>query len=215
MLRCPTRKLGEQDVAIRNKTTAIENRIMPDKSTTTDPVDQLAPLMGRGPLQAHGLGPLWLVWSDVGLVRLTLPDRPKPFIGGEGPTTLTVPDLFSEPLDGYFRGEPVDLATLPVDLRGTVFQLKVWRALRKIPPGKVRTYGSVAKDVGSPRGMRAVGMANAANPLPIVVPCHRVVETGHRLGGYTGGTNRKRFLLELEGVQVVGDRVLPGQLDLW
>ena len=91
----------------------------------------------------------------------------------------------------------------------------MWRALRATARGKVRTYGGIANDVGAPRGMRAVGMANAANPVAIVVPCHRIVEAGNKIGGYSGGVDKKRFLLELEGVQVVGDQVLPGQLDLW
>jgi methylated-DNA-[protein]-cysteine S-methyltransferase len=108
----------------------------------------------------------------------------------------------------------VDPATLPVRIGGTRFQVRVWRALRRVPRGRVRTYAGLAKDAGSPRGMRAVGMAMSANPLAIVVPCHRVVGAGHKLGGYSGGLDRKRHLLELEGVVVEGDEVLPGQLEL-
>ena len=125
-----------------------------------------------------------------------------------------VPAHIAKPLRDYFAGEPVDPAEIPVDLHGTDFQKRVWRALRAIPRGRVRSYAGIASDVGSPRAMRAVGMANARNPIAIVVPCHRVVETGNRLGGYSGGLENKIFLLELEGVTVEGDRVQPGQLDL-
>jgi methylated-DNA-[protein]-cysteine S-methyltransferase len=128
---------------------------------------------------------------------------------------VNVPRRYAEPLRGYFESRALDLAEVPVDLRGTRFQLRVWNALRKIPPGTVRTYGSIAADVGAPRAMRAVGMANAHNPVPIVVPCHRVVEAGNRLGGFSAGVARKRWLLEHEGVRVLGDHVLPGQQELF
>jgi methylated-DNA-[protein]-cysteine S-methyltransferase len=176
---------------------------------------QGSPPVGQGGLNAHGLGKIWLVWSDVGLQHLILPDAPRPYASGEGPARARVPKRFAEPLNSYFRGEAVELRTIAVDPHGTEFQRMVWKALRMIPRGKVKTYGSVATDLGSPRGMRAVGAANAANPVPIVIPCHRVVEQGHRLGGYAGGAARKRWLLELEGVNVLGDRVMPGQLELF
>jgi len=186
---------------MKHKVTTPERRNQPDAT-------------GQGELLASGLGVLWLVWSDLGLTHLALPGRPRPFAPGEGPPTGPVPARFGEPLLRYFAGENVDPARIPVDLSGTRFQVRVWQALRCIPRGAVRTYAGVAADVGSPRAMRAVGAANARNPIAIVVPCHRVVETGHRLGGYTGGLDRKRLLLRLEGVHVESDRVLPGQLDL-
>lgn len=101
-------------------------------------------------------------------------------------------------LQEYARGErrQFDLA---LDLRGTKFQLEVWRALREIPYGATRTYGQLAERVGNAEASRAVGAANGANPVAIVVPCHRVVATGG-LGGYGGGLELKRKLLELEGV---------------
>lgn len=170
-----------------------------------------APLRGRGSLEAEGLGTLWLVWSDEGLVRL---DFVPPELDDE-PPVRNVPKRYAETLRRYFAGEDVDPASVAVDLRGTPFQRAVWTALREIPRGTVRTYGSIAADVGAPRGMRAVGAANSVNPVAIVVPCHRVVEVGHRLGGYSGGLERKKRLLELEGVRVVGNRVLPGQMDLF
>lgn len=170
------------------------------------------PLQGQASIDAGDLGVIWLVWSAVGLVQVRWEEQ-GPIV--EGPPRVELPRHFGEPLSRYFAGKPVDPALLPVDLRGTGFQVRVWNALRQVRRGTVRTYAGIASDVGSPRAMRAVGAANGANPLPIVVPCHRVVEAGNRLGGYSGGLARKRHLLELEGVKVEGDRVLPGQLDLF
>jgi methylated-DNA-[protein]-cysteine S-methyltransferase len=84
------------------------------------------------------------------------------------------------------------------------------------PRGRVRTYAGLAADVGAPRAMRAIGAAMAKNPIPIAVPCHRVIANRNRIGGYSGGTgvDRKRALLALEGVRVEGDAILLGQLDL-
>lgn len=171
-------------------------------------------LRGQGPFEAEGFGTLWLVWSDVGLVSLSLPERDRPFAHGEGPDVVDVPDKYAKPLADYFAGQPIDPATIDVDLRGSAFQKRVWEALRTIRRGQVRSYAGVAASIGSPRAMRAVGMANARNPIAIVVPCHRVVEKGNRLGGYSGGLPNKIFLLALEGVRVEGDVVRPGQLDL-
>ena len=89
---------------------------------------------------------------------------------------------------------------LPVDLHGTPFQLAVWNEMLRIPPGSTRSYGEVAKRIGKPRAFRAVAQACGANPIPIVVPCHRVVASGGALGGYTGGLHRKLALLASEGV---------------
>ena len=90
--------------------------------------------------------------------------------------------------------------TVPLDLHGTEFQKKCWRTLLKIPYGKTKSYGDIARAVGSPQGFRAVGMANHDNPVPIIVPCHRVLASDGSLHGYGGGLDIKRKLLELEGV---------------
>jgi methylated-DNA-[protein]-cysteine S-methyltransferase len=87
---------------------------------------------------------------------------------------------------------------VPLDLLGTPFQCLVWHALQDIPYGVTWTYRELAQRLGRPRALRAVGAANAANPVPIVVPCHRVVAAGGKLGGYTGGLDLKRRLLALE-----------------
>jgi O-6-methylguanine DNA methyltransferase len=178
--------------------------------------------VGQGLLDLPGIGELRLAWSDIGLLMLELPGTPPGEVesamvdrGIEAPEPSDVPARYADCLLAYAAGDPVEPATLPVDLMGTPFQLRVWEALRRIPRGSVRTYAGIATDIGSPRAMRAVGMANGANPIPIVVPCHRVVEQGLKLGGFSGGLTMKRKLLSLEGVSVDGERVRPGQLELW
>lgn len=103
-------------------------------------------------------------------------------------------------LTQYFRGKRTsfDLKLAP---KGTPFQLAVWKALAQIPYGKTRSYGDIARKIGKPRAVRAVGLANGRNPLPIVVPCHRVIGSSGRLVGYGGGLPVKRALLALEGVE--------------
>jgi AraC family transcriptional regulator of adaptative response/methylated-DNA-[protein]-cysteine methyltransferase len=88
---------------------------------------------------------------------------------------------------------------LPIDVQATAFQWKVWRALQTIPYGQTRAYADVARSIGQPRAVRAVARACATNPVALVVPCHRVVQTGGGLGGYRWGVRRKAKLLEKEG----------------
>ncbi len=97
----------------------------------------------------------------------------------------------------YFRGERRSF-DLPLDLRGTPFQLEVWSALQRIPYGEMRTYLQLALEIGRPKAIRAVGSANGANPIAIVVPCHRVVASNGGLGGYSAGLDFKEKLLALE-----------------
>ena len=98
----------------------------------------------------------------------------------------------------YFAGKLTKF-TVPLDMRGTEFQMKVWKALSKIPSGQVRSYKQLAVMVGNPDGARAIGGAMNRNPVPIIVPCHRVIESSGGLGGYGGGLDKKRMLLKLEG----------------
>jgi methylated-DNA-[protein]-cysteine S-methyltransferase len=100
-------------------------------------------------------------------------------------------------LDAYFCGN-LTRFNLPLDLAGTEFQLGVWRALCTIPYGETRAYGQIAKALGQPGAARAVGLANNHNPVPIIVPCHRVIGADGSLTGYGGGLPRKRKLLDLE-----------------
>lgn len=102
-------------------------------------------------------------------------------------------------LKAYFSGK-LQRFDLPLHLEGTEFQERVWKALRRIPHGKTLSYAVLAEKVGKPKASRAVGNANGKNPLPIIVPCHRVIAHNGGLGGYTGGLEKKRFLLKLEGL---------------
>ncbi len=101
-------------------------------------------------------------------------------------------------LQEYFAGKRTTF-DLPLAAAGTTFQQQVWQALLNIPYGKTCSYGDIARAIGNPKGVRAVGLANGKNPLAIVVPCHRVIGANGKLTGYAGGLNRKQQLLALEG----------------
>ena len=101
----------------------------------------------------------------------------------------------------YFAGRRRTF-TVKLDLEGTEFQRKAWQAMRKIPFGETISYGDQARKVGKPKAYRAVGSANGKNPIPIIVPCHRVLASDGSLGGYSLGLSMKRQLLALEGVSV-------------
>lgn len=105
-------------------------------------------------------------------------------------------------LAAYFGGEVNALEALAAAVGGTSFQQQVWAALREIPAGSACSYADLARRIGKPRAVRAVGQANSANPVSLVQPCHRVVAADGRLGGYAGGADRKRWLLAHEGVSV-------------
>jgi methylated-DNA-[protein]-cysteine S-methyltransferase len=152
-------------------------------------------------------GPLLVAVSSRGLVRLAYPDQEPDRVLDElaervSPRILRAPgrtEAIARELGEYFQGDRARFE-FPVDwslTRG--FGRKILRVTSRIAYGDVRTYGQVATGAGSPRASRAAGNALGANPIPIVVPCHRVVQAGGRLGGYTGGVDRKEFLLRLEG----------------
>lgn len=101
-------------------------------------------------------------------------------------------------LDAYFAGDLKEF-DLPLTVDGTDFQNQVWRNLATIPYGRTASYGEMAKKAGRPKASRAVGAANGANPLPIVLPCHRVIGSTGALTGFGGGMDAKKFLLKLEG----------------
>jgi methylated-DNA-[protein]-cysteine S-methyltransferase len=107
-------------------------------------------------------------------------------------------------LTAYFAGELDALDALPIRSAGTAFQEHVWKVLRTIPPGETVSYAEVAAEVGKPRAVRAVGRANATNPIGIIVPCHRIIRSDGTLGGYGGGLDRKRWLLDHERRADVG-----------
>ncbi len=104
---------------------------------------------------------------------------------------------YRERILAFVRGDD-SLARVPLDIRGTVFQRKVWDALRRIPAGETRTYRQIASAIGAPKAVRAVGSACGANPVALLVPCHRALRTDGGLGGYAWGLSRKRRLLETE-----------------
>ena len=154
------------------------------------------------------LGPLTLIVTPRGLVRLSyaheaVDEQLHEIAVSISPRILHAPartDAVRRQLDGYFDGSRHDF-DVPVDwrlVRG--FAGDVLRATARIPFGSVSSYRAVAIEAGSPNAYRAAGNALGSNPIPIVVPCHRVLHAGGGLGGYTGGLDRKRFLLRLEGV---------------
>lgn len=150
---------------------------------------------------ASPVGPLGLAASAQGLVYLEFdcghfPRKNAKRLHWEESATRIHP--YAAELQEYFSGSRRHF-TFPLDLRGTPFQLKCWRALLTIPYGETRTYADIARAVGCPRGFRAVGLANNRNPIAIVVPCHRVIASDGTLCGYGGGLEIKRKLLELEG----------------
>lgn len=101
-------------------------------------------------------------------------------------------------LKAYFAGDMEALDQIPVAFGGTSFQNKVWKQLRKIPVGQTLSYGALAKEIGEPKAMRAVGLANGSNPIAVIVPCHRVIGSDGSLTGFGGGLPRKKWLLEHE-----------------
>lgn len=111
-------------------------------------------------------------------------------------------DAAEAQLREYFAGARRTF-DLPLAPHGTAFQQRVWTALRAIPYGETRTYGELAAAIGSPNASRAVGMANHRNPIPIIIPCHRVIGANGTLTGYAGGLEIKRKLLALEGINIL------------
>jgi methylated-DNA-[protein]-cysteine S-methyltransferase len=123
-----------------------------------------------------------------------------------------VPALVRSALHAYFSGSTRALDELVVATGGSAFQREVWSALRRIPVGSTWSYGQLAEHIGKPRAVRAVGLANGANPVSVIVPCHRVIGASGALTGYAGGIERKRWLLEHEGVALTKPSSLGAQL---
>lgn len=143
------------------------------------------------------VGPLRLWSNGQALLRIEFGDRDALPEGARqhGDAVLR---CGSKQLQEYFAGKRRGFE-LPLAPRGTAFQLSVWLALAEIPWGEWRSYGDIAKAIDRPGAVRAVGAANGRNPLPVVVPCHRVVGSDGSLTGFAGGLEKKRYLLELEG----------------
>ncbi len=135
--------------------------------------------------------PISITASDRGLTRVVLNEQP-----GQVNDAPLIREATLQ-LEEYFAGVRRDF-DLPLDLHGTEFQIEVWAALRAIPYGETRSYAAIARQIGRPSAVRAVGAANGANPIAIIVPCHRVIGSTGALTGYGGGLPLKRFLLALE-----------------
>jgi methylated-DNA-[protein]-cysteine S-methyltransferase len=145
------------------------------------------------------IGELTIVSSDTGITAIYM--ETHPYTPTAISTAAASPHLAEaeRQLGEYFAGERTHF-DLPLAPSGTPFQRAVWEALRTIPHGETRSYAEIALQIGNPKGVRAVGLANGRNPISIVVPCHRVIGKNGTLTGYGGGLDRKRTLLELEGV---------------
>jgi methylated-DNA-[protein]-cysteine S-methyltransferase len=122
--------------------------------------------------------------------------------GKTEPKEAAAPKPLKAALIAYFDGDLTSLDTIACATAGTPFQRTVWAALRQIPAGTTLSYGALARRIGKPAAVRAVGLANGANPIGLVVPCHRVIGADGSLTGYGGGIERKRWLLRHEGVAV-------------
>jgi methylated-DNA-[protein]-cysteine S-methyltransferase len=131
--------------------------------------------------------------------------------GGVEVCWVSDPQGFSRSMRAYFAGDLHALDKIPAATGGTEFQRRVWAALREIPCGSTSSYSELAKRIGNPRAIRAVGLANGSNPIPIVLPCHRVIGADASLTGYGGGLHRKRWLLEHEGA-ALNLTVAPGAI---
>jgi AraC family transcriptional regulator of adaptative response/methylated-DNA-[protein]-cysteine methyltransferase len=147
------------------------------------------------------LGPLLVAATAKGICRLTF-DEDESALKRRFPNADIRPDdgTIAEWVDSALAAisTPSAARELPIDVRGTAFQEAVWRELRRIPLGETRSYADIAKAVGQPSAVRAVGTANGSNPVAVLVPCHRVIRSDGSLGGYAGGLDRKRKLLEAE-----------------
>jgi O-6-methylguanine DNA methyltransferase len=162
------------------------------------------------------LGRIYVATTEKGLCRLSLPGAPvevffqalldefKPGFFSQNPEPFQ--DLYRQ-IERYCDGWELNF-DVPLDLRGTSFQLQVWEALRGISYGQTSTYGEIARTINRPRACRAVGQANHHNPLPIIIPCHRVIGTNGGLTGYGGGLPLKVQLLSIEkkGLGRVADK---------
>jgi O-6-methylguanine DNA methyltransferase len=145
------------------------------------------------------LGTFEASFSDEGVRQLRFPNQSS----GDARCTDTRARRLAEELDAYLRGDLTEFAT-PVDLQGTPFQLNVWNALREIPYGEVRCYADVAEAIGRPSAVRAVGAANGANPVPVIIPCHRVIGSNGKLVGFGAGVDWKLRLLGIENADPAG-----------
>ena len=154
------------------------------------------------------VGRLQLVATDEALVAILWendhPDRVKlgPLVEDDAHSVLVQTE---RELGEYFTGQRSSFS-IPLDFAGTAFQREVWHALLTIPFGETRSYGDIAREIGRPDAVRAVGAANGRNPISIIAPCHRVIGTDGKLTGFAGGLDAKAYLLTLEGVAIANPK---------
>jgi methylated-DNA-[protein]-cysteine S-methyltransferase len=148
---------------------------------------------------ASPVGKLRLVASEKGLVAIDVRSNTAHLETSQNASAQAILKKTKQQLDQYFAGKRTSF-DVALDLVGTEFQVKAWRALCRIPFGKTISYGQQAANIKKPKAFRAVGSANGKNPIPIIVPCHRVVASDGTLGGYSLGLKMKKQLLALEGV---------------
>lgn len=135
---------------------------------------------------------LYLVATETHLINIQFTQPQKALL-----QTTELLSMATIQLDEYFQGKRTTFS-LPFKLTGTPFQLAVWKELQNIPYGQTTSYKEIAQKINKPKAYRAVGMANNKNPLPIIIPCHRVIGSNGKLIGYAGGLKLKNYLLELE-----------------
>lgn len=190
--------------------TTTKSAIQKTQTTSRLLYDQVDSPLGPFTLVADGGGRLIAAgWTDAatdgrmaGRLRIFAKRPDTEFVRASNPGGL------SAALAAYFGGDLAAIEKLAIaESTGTPFQRAVWRALRSIPCGESRSYGDIARAIGRPSAVRAVGMANGSNPICIVVPCHRVIGSNGKLVGYGGGVERKRWLLTHERCATVLDKV--------
>lgn len=163
-------------------------------------LDRLDTPIGTALLVTNADGALCaLDWTDY---EERLKTSMRRYVASAALIDAPAPKPVRDALTRYFAGELDQLDAIVCHIPGTPFQNKVWTALRNIPVGTTLSYGTLAAQLGAPTAMRAVGHANGANPLSVVVPCHRLIGANGSLTGYGGGIERKRWLLKHEGVAV-------------
>ncbi len=171
--------------------------MMVQNATDTLIWDSVSSPRGECNLLASDAGLVWMGTPGATLDKGLLWVKKRGWNGDVEQRPHPVLQQAKDELQRYFAGEKVIFST-PLDLRGTLFQIRVWRELCNIPYGETRSYGELALTIGHPNAPRAVGAANGANPIAIIVPCHRVIGSSGALTGYGGGLPTKFWLLALE-----------------
>jgi methylated-DNA-[protein]-cysteine S-methyltransferase len=180
-----------------------------------------APMKARYRLFETPLGPCGIAWTETGVARLQLPESDRSATERRLRRSASVsaaapPDIEQLIADvhWYLSGRSTDFSTVRLDLSEVgAFEQKVYELLRAVRWGETATYGELAQQMGAPHAARAVGQALARNPIPIIIPCHRILAKGHRIGGFSayGGRFTKERLLALEGVRLeAAAPLLPG-----